>query len=53
MIKSGGSNTFFTSRNLNLLWIICSLFVQVPLIAFAINGSYMRYSGDDYCYAGV
>jgi len=35
-----------------LVWIIAALAVLVPLIAFGLNGSYMRYSGDDYCYAG-
>jgi len=35
-----------------LVLIFAALAVLVPLIAFGLNGSYMRYSGDDYCYAG-
>ena len=45
----------FTTEKIDrshLLLIIAAFAVVVPLIAFSINGSYMRYSGDDYCYAG-
>jgi hypothetical protein len=43
----------FITRKLDILWVVGSFIVLVPLIAYAVNGSYMRYSGDDYCYAGV
>ncbi len=26
---------------------------SIPLIAYGVNGAFMRYSGDDYCYAAV
>lgn len=35
-----------------LVPLIGALATLVPLIAFGLNGSFMRYSGDDYCYAG-
>ncbi|MFV2043573.1 MAG: DUF6056 family protein [Anaerolineales bacterium] len=35
-----------------LVFLIAAFAVVVPLLAFGLNGSYMRYSGDDYCYAG-
>ncbi len=36
------------------LWLIVSCIAfAVPLVGYMINGSAMRYSGDDYCYANV
>jgi hypothetical protein len=36
------------------LWsILCCIAFAVPLFGYMINGSAMRYSGDDYCYANV
>jgi hypothetical protein len=30
--------------------IIGCISLAVPLVGYVINGSFMRYSGDDYCY---
>lgn len=40
----------FFERSQILIWLGIVAF-SVPLFGYALNGTYMRYSGDDYCYA--
>lgn len=40
----------FFERSQILIWLGVVVF-SVPLFGYALNGTYMRYSGDDYCYA--
>jgi hypothetical protein len=42
---------FIRKSALGALWGCLS--IAVPLVGYMINGSAMRYSGDDYCYASV
>jgi hypothetical protein len=42
-----------SARLLQILVIFGILTFAVPLIGYMINGSAMRFSGDDYCYADV
>jgi len=36
-----------------LLICVGCIAYTVPLAGYALNGSFMRYSGDDYCYGGI
>ncbi|MCX8024931.1 MAG: hypothetical protein N3A60_06990 [Thermanaerothrix sp.] len=40
----------FLDRNQLFVWLGLMVF-SVPLFGYMLNGTYMRYSGDDYCYA--
>ncbi|MFQ5923930.1 MAG: DUF6056 family protein [Anaerolineales bacterium] len=37
----------------DLALVVAALAFAAPLLAYAVIGSNMRYSGDDYCYAGI
>jgi hypothetical protein len=41
------------ARVQKILILLGCISVVVPLIGFLITGTFMRYSGDDYCYGGI